>query len=82
MSYCKWGYESDLYVYNDCSGFFFCCSCSLTTNRCHYKTKSRRELIAHLKEHALIKQYCADAIDVLTEELASGVSDSCDEVTT
>jgi hypothetical protein len=48
MSYCRFGNDSDVYVYLDVSGYLCCCGCSLKDD---WKYFSTDDLLAHLSEH-------------------------------
>lgn len=45
MSYCRFGKDSDVYVYGS-QDFLECCGCAKA-----FRTKSYSEMINHLKEH-------------------------------
>lgn len=47
MSYCRFGYDSDVYVYESERGLE-CCGCKLLE---FYHTKSHVEMIRHLEKH-------------------------------
>lgn len=44
MAYCRWGVDSDLYVYHQCSGGIVCTDCAGVFHR-------RSDVIRHVKEH-------------------------------
>ena len=47
MSYCRLGYDSDVYVYESKRGLE-CCGCKMLGD---YHTRSYDEMISHLEKH-------------------------------
>jgi hypothetical protein len=65
MSYCRFGPESDLYVYLDCAGYLCCCACQLDGHPTAFQTTEA--LIDHVREHIQIgHKVPPDLIDKLT----------------
>lgn len=50
MSYCRFGDDSDVYVYYACKGLC-CCMCFLNSDREDEHFHKRSEMINHLKQH-------------------------------
>jgi hypothetical protein len=49
VSYCRWGPDSDVYVYDDASGGTTCCACPL--NNGSFNVATHAEMVNHLHEH-------------------------------
>ncbi len=50
MSYCRFGEESDVYVYTD-GAELHCCACRMTDKRSDFLTARRTDMIEHLEQH-------------------------------
>lgn len=73
MSYCRWGKDSDVYIYHHCDGYLICC-CSLTDD---FKAFSRSEMILHVAWHKAQGDLVPDHV---TERLTEEIKDEGDEV--
>jgi len=63
MSYCRFGDDSDVYVYATFEDTYECCACRLSINWGH---KTAADMIAHLEKHRatghLVPQYAIDRL--------------------
>ncbi len=67
MAICRFGDESDVYVYEDIGGGFTCCGCPIA-NRADVNVPTASEMIVHLQEHqGLGHKVPAAAFDKLSE---------------
>lgn len=51
MSYCRFGPDSDLYVYPDVGGYFCCCACPFLDDLGSERLYTIEGLIEHLRLH-------------------------------
>jgi hypothetical protein len=54
MSYCRFGPDSNVYVYMSADDRLHCCWChlvNLSANGKDFAAKDRREMVGHLREH-------------------------------
>ena len=51
MALCRFGDDSDLYVYYSVYGGIICCHCRLMERPADLKADNEREMIAHLEMH-------------------------------
>ena len=51
MSYARWGKDSNVYVYLDCSGFLLCACGDPAITGIGFKAYRTSDMIEHLKEH-------------------------------
>ncbi len=49
MSYCRFGHDSDVYIYSD-GNYLICESCKLKGGKT-FATKRRSRMLAHVEEH-------------------------------
>lgn len=60
MSFSRFGWDSDVYVFEHVGGFIQCCGCNIPVNDHQdelfgmYDAKTPREMLAHLDEHEAI----------------------------
>jgi len=67
MSYCRFGEDSDVYVFEHVDGGWMCCGCWLDGRST--TTKTRGGMLAHLRKHRLAgHQVPKDAVSRLREE--------------
>jgi hypothetical protein len=68
VSYCRFGPESDVYVYESCSGGWECCFCGIGPSA---NFPSRTQMLDHLDQHVKAGHKVPDyAIARLREEMA------------
>lgn len=71
MAYARFGAEgSDVYVYEDVTGYFRCARCRL--NGDEWRTNHRSQMIVHLEDHRRAGHIVPDrATNQLAEEIVS-----------
>jgi hypothetical protein len=72
MSYCRFGPDSDVYVYSNLDGKVECCWCALSETR-ETVPLTREEMLAHLWDHEQAGHKVPDYA-TLRGEIASGGS--------
>jgi len=69
MSYCRFGKDSDVYVYYSIYGQYECCGCNLRESQEFSVFDTAKEMVSHLNIHKIngekVPQY---AIDRLIED--------------
>lgn len=80
MAYCRWGEDSDLYVFMHVNGVLECCGCFLDKeNRMSFTAHSTQEMVDHLAEHRTAGHKVRDIEARLWEEDEENFPTSCCE---
>lgn len=76
MSYCRFGEDSDVYVFENIVGRLECCGCDLREHG-SFLTKSRTAMLAHLDEHRatghLVPDYALERLRAELDELGDEI---------
>lgn len=51
MSYCRFGFDSDVYVFHSVRGYLVCCGCRLRNDMTDERMYTRRSALLHLEKH-------------------------------
>ena len=69
MIYCKWGPDSDVYLFRTSWGGYLCCCCLLLDGT-SWGMATPKEALEHLQKHSLETHLVLDhAVDLLLEEI-------------
>jgi len=72
MAYCRFGPDSDVYLYMSADGCFCCCGCGLIGPglKHNFVASTHREILDHLEQHlAAGHNVPAEAIEELKQEV-------------
>lgn len=74
MSYCRFGEDSDVYVFENNNGYYECCACMFEEGYNSYRTVKTKDMINHMKKHEKMGHKVPKrVIQHLEEELKNGI---------